>query len=103
MLNVIVFFLASDEVDFDCTEYDEIEDQTEPQHNLEIAHDAEPRAAVNTERKSVQRGRKKFINARVVSALDKGKVNDPVAIHIIIAVADALGHKSHKCSRAKFR
>ncbi len=35
--------------------------------------------------------KKHFINARIVSALDKCKISDRNAIHIILAIAEALG------------
>lgn len=39
---------------------------------------------------SGSRGHLHFIDQRVVAALDNGKVSDPMAIHILIAVAEAL-------------
>lgn len=39
-----------------------------------------------------KRGRKNFITARLVSALDNAKVSDGMAVHILIAAAEALGH-----------
>lgn len=41
---------------------------------------------------STSRGRRHFITSRLVAALDNAKVTDGMAIHIIIAVAEALGH-----------
>lgn len=41
----------------------------------------------------VKRGRKNFINARLVAALDNAKVSDGMAVHILIAAAEALGHR----------
>lgn len=39
-----------------------------------------------------KRGRKSFITARLVAALDNAKVSDGMAVHILIAAAEALGH-----------
>lgn len=38
------------------------------------------------------RGKREFINERIVSALDKCKISDRNAVHILIAVAEGLGH-----------
>lgn len=40
-----------------------------------------------------KRGRKSFITARLVAALDNAKVSDGMAVHILIAAAEALGHR----------
>lgn len=39
-----------------------------------------------------QRGKINFINERIVSALDKCKVSDRYGMHLLIAIAEALGH-----------
>lgn len=39
------------------------------------------------------RGRKSFITARLVAALDNAKVSSGMAVHIFIAAAEALGHR----------
>lgn len=39
-----------------------------------------------------KRARKQFITPRLVAALDNAKVSDGMAIHILIAAAEALGH-----------
>lgn len=41
----------------------------------------------------VKRGRKQFITARLVAALDNAKVSDGMAVHILIAAIEALGHR----------
>lgn len=38
------------------------------------------------------RARKSFITPRILAALDKCKISDRTAIHLIFAVAEALGH-----------
>ena len=38
-------------------------------------------------------GRKNFITPRLVEALDYAKVSDGMAVHILIAAAEALGHR----------
>ena len=40
-----------------------------------------------------KRGRKTFITPRLVAALDNAKVSDGMAVHILIAAAEALGHR----------
>lgn len=40
-----------------------------------------------------KRGRKQFITARLVAALDNAKVSDGMAVHILIAAVEALGHR----------
>lgn len=40
-----------------------------------------------------KRGRKSFITSRLVAALDNAKVSDGMAVHILIAAAEALGHR----------
>lgn len=40
-----------------------------------------------------KRGRKTFITSRLCSALDNAKLSDGMAIHILIAAAEALGHR----------
>lgn len=40
-----------------------------------------------------KRGRKSFITARLVAALDNAKVSSGMAVHILIAAAEALGHR----------
>lgn len=43
--------------------------------------------------KGRKRGRKSFITARLVAALDNAKVSSGMAVHILIAAAEALGHR----------
>lgn len=44
--------------------------------------------------KSVKkRGRKQFVTARLVAALDNAKVSDGMAVHILIAAIEALGQR----------
>lgn len=40
-----------------------------------------------------KRGRKQFITARLAAALDNAKVSDGMAVHILIAAIEALGHR----------
>lgn len=40
-----------------------------------------------------KRGRKQFITARLVAALDNAKVSDGMAVHILIAAVEALGFR----------
>lgn len=44
-------------------------------------------------RPAKKRGRKNFITARLVAALDNAKVSDGMAVHILVAAAEALGHR----------
>lgn len=39
-----------------------------------------------------KRGRKQFITNRLLAALDNAKVSDGMAVHILIAAAEGLGH-----------
>lgn len=38
------------------------------------------------------KGKINFINSRIVSALDKCKISDRSAMHVIVPIAEALGH-----------
>lgn len=40
-----------------------------------------------------KRGRRHFLTSRLLSALDNAKVSDGMAVHILIAAAEALGHR----------
>lgn len=42
---------------------------------------------------AAKRGRKQFLTARLVAALDNAKVSDGMAVHILIAAIEALGHR----------
>lgn len=42
---------------------------------------------------AAKKGRKHFITARLTAALDNAKVSDGMAVHILIAAAEALGHR----------
>lgn len=42
-----------------------------------------------------RRGKRKFINERIASVLDKCKISDRDAIHVLIAVAEGLGHNAN--------
>lgn len=44
------------------------------------------------ERSIVRRGTKRFITPRLVEALDNAKLSDGMSIHVMIAIAEALGH-----------
>lgn len=39
------------------------------------------------------RGRKQFMTARLATGLDNAKISDGMAVHILIAAAEALGHR----------
>lgn len=49
-------------------------------------------SALNLNSRS-KRGRQNFITARLCSALDKAKISDGAAVHILVAAAEALGHR----------
>lgn len=61
------------------------------QQNNEFTMNPEQCENVNASRKhkGVKRGQQSFITARIVAALDKAKVSDGDAIHILIAVAES--------------
>jgi len=59
----------------------------EMDENVEMSVDAEADV-----RHPPQRGKIDFINERIVSALDKCRVSDRDAMHLLIAIAEALGH-----------
>lgn len=40
-----------------------------------------------------KRGRRQFITSRLASALDNAKLSDGMATHILVAAAEALGHR----------
>lgn len=47
----------------------------------------------NVSKPAKKRGRKNFMTSRLASALDNAKVSDGMAVHILIAAAEALGHR----------
>lgn len=56
--------------------------------DLEVDDDNDSRAAT-----IAKRGRKQWITPRLLSALDNAKVTNGKAVHILIAAAEALGHR----------
>lgn len=48
---------------------------------------------VSVNSSTAKRGRKRFVTPRLAAALDNAKVSDGMEIHILIAAAEALGHK----------
>lgn len=46
----------------------------------------------NEQKSAIQRGKINFITPRLVAALDNCKVSDRYATHLLVAVAEALGH-----------
>lgn len=58
----------------------------------EIMHDDELELELVEERSPIKRGTKQFINERLVQALDRCKISDRYAVHILYATAEALGH-----------
>lgn len=61
--------------------------QEEPPKRFETVSDDKPAAA-----KQKIRGKVHFITPRLCSALDNAKLSDGMAVHILIAAAEALGH-----------
>lgn len=56
-------------------------------HGMELEMDVLPSTS-----KVVKRGSQPFINERIVSVLDKCKISDRNAMHLMAAVAEGLGH-----------
>lgn len=48
---------------------------------------------LSSRKSAKKRGRKSFMTARLAAALDNAKVSDGMAVHILIAAAEALGHR----------
>lgn len=88
------FPLPDTSADFDWTEYDvgegqDFECEVEP---APVVLPADEEQEIDSTKK-VKRGNTRFITPRLVAALDNSKVSDRYAIHILTAVADALGHR----------
>lgn len=68
---------------------------------FEIEHDSDDEttpaydepSTSNESRPVKKRGRKDFFTSRLAAALDNAKVSDGMATHILIAAAEALGHR----------
>ena len=69
-------------------DFEPIEDEPESDDDLTPAFN-EP----GPSRSVMERGRRSFITARLVAALDNAKVSDGMAVHILVAAAEALGHR----------
>lgn len=99
MLNII--FLSS--IAALLADYDDDYDENEPflesidDENETIAYGTEPdietmHSAGETSSTPVpKRGRKNFVTARLVAALDNAKLSDGMAVHILVAAIEALG------------
>lgn len=62
--------------------------------NETIEFEMEPEEIDQSNSTSVaKRGRKCFITTRLVAALDNAKVSDGMAVHILVAAAEALGQR----------
>lgn len=81
--------------DQDDNETDQRADEpTESQYEYECESDCEFDAMCSSQSNSgAKRGRKRYITSRLASALDNAKVSDGMATHILIAAAEALGHR----------
>lgn len=66
---------------------------TESDNVIEIIAGANEPIAESSTAFVVKRGRQNFMTPRLVSALDNAKVSDGMAVHILIAAAEALGHR----------
>lgn len=53
----------------------------------------EPTSEQTSQKSISKRGKIHFIDARIVAALDRSKVSSPNGVHILTAVAAALGHR----------
>lgn len=84
---VIDFFIA------ETVHWDEIGDANESEDENPIVEDVlDDTVSVESERTIVRRGTINFITPRLVAALDNAKLSTGMSIHIMIAVAEALGH-----------
>lgn len=77
-----------DDNDDDSERYEQVEAENEELQNVEDDNKRIP----NENLVVVSRGTKQFITPRLVAALDNAKVSDGMAVHILIAAAEALGH-----------
>lgn len=74
-------------------DFGEVEDEGEAQHDIPTHNDnLDLSDTISARTSTVKRGRKQFATPRLVAALDNAKVSDGMAIHILIAAAEALGH-----------
>lgn len=100
---VVVSIAASQAIEWsdDDDEYNENEPFLESidDGNETIYLDAEPdveemtMGGESSSKPRKKRGRKQFLTARLVAALDNAKVSDGMAVHILIAAIEALGHR----------
>lgn len=82
--------------DYECGDYGTIGDNTET-IDFEDKEDTDARLTEDIEgtnsRNAAKRGRRNVITWRLASALDNAKVSDGMAMHILTAAAEALGHR----------
>lgn len=95
VLQCIYFFLAT---------YDNFDDYFDDDNDLDLDHgertsshednsDSNRDEEEASSKPPIKRGRRNFITPRLVAALDKCKVSNGYAVHLLAAVADALGFK----------
>lgn len=83
-----------DDLDFDANIVETLDDS---HTDFDRTETYSPQTSKSTNRKN----RKDFINSRICGALDNAKVSDGMAVHILIAVAEALGHRIEELSVSK--
>lgn len=98
-----IFIVASQIMDWEC-ENDSVEarllesfdDENETLNCTFESNDANDEAGNSNFTSNIptkKRGRTGFMTARLAAALDNAKVSDGMAVHILIAAAEALGHR----------
>ncbi|XP_053968382.1 uncharacterized protein LOC128869807 [Anastrepha ludens] len=70
--------------------------ETIDEENEPIDDDWEPEKVAGNATSAKKRGRKEFITARLAAALDNAKVSDGMAVHILIAAAEAFGIRAEE-------
>lgn len=73
------------------------ENEAEAQNDIPTDNDSlDSNGTVSVNNPTAKRGRKRLVTPRLAAALDNAKVSDGMAIHILIAAAEALGHKANE-------
>lgn len=90
---LLIFFTAAIELNEFIDEESEDEETETAADAIDSTDDAQMDAQTTTCTRTRKRGRINWITPRVTSALDNAKVSDTMAVHILVAVAEALGHR----------
>lgn len=103
---VVLYFLAASQITSSEDEYDDnetpayggIDNENETFEFAESIGEMTPLeeagcSSSNVSKSATKRGRRKVMTARLAAALDNAKISDGMAVHVIVATAEALGHR----------